>query len=58
MANAWGVVLEHKENLKTLQLWFDDPDEMERHIKVFAKDKWRIKEYLNEQQALIFDIQN
>ena len=58
MANAWGVVLEHKENLNTLQFWFDDPEEMERHVKVFAADKWRIKEYLNEQTSLIFDIEN
>lgn len=52
----YGVVLENKQSGKTIELWFDDPEQMDKQISIFSRDMYRIKEYLHEQQELIFDI--
>lgn len=52
----YGVVLENKQTGKTIELWFDDPEQMDKQISIFSRDMYRVKEYLHEQQELIFDI--
>ena len=51
-----GCRLRNKETGKEFALWFDDPEEMELHIKLYSREVYEIVEYLHEQQELIFDI--
>lgn len=54
--NMYGCRLRNKETGKEFSLWFDDPEEMELHIKLYSREVYEIVEYLHEQQELIFDI--
>lgn len=58
LKNVYGVIMENINTGKTFELFFDDPELMEIHIKVYDKKNYKIKEYLHEQQSLMFDIRD
>jgi hypothetical protein len=41
----------------TSDYWFDTPEQLERQMKIFNPQKYEVVEYLDNQAALIFDIE-
>jgi hypothetical protein len=57
MEKMYGVRIRHRVMKTTSDYWFDTPEQMERQMKIFNPQKYEVIEYLDNQAALIFDIE-
>jgi hypothetical protein len=53
----YGVRIKRKSSEHLMTFWFDTPEQMERQMKIFNPQKYEVVEYLDNQAALIFDIE-